>query len=107
MMVKTVYECEVCGKIDDLEKNTLVHEAECHRRIDERAEKALTWVKTNKPVLLLVAHGFEDEARELCLLWARKNLWYCGSQDRLLTLINTMLDVVKQMQEVEHLPIDR
>ena len=86
------YKCEVCGKVGT-ETEITRHEQECRKQRDERGRqvaeyqrktrerirKAVSWAESSEPVVLLVAHGFKDEARTVCREWARWNLWDCGT----------------------------
>jgi hypothetical protein len=90
---EAIFQCEVCGKIG-IEVDIAFHEDRCRKRKEaevianmeyrrkkeERIKRAEDWAKSSRPVLLLLTHGYRDEAKTLCQEWANWSVgWDCGT----------------------------
>ena len=75
----TMYRCRTCGEPQTKEQ-IVGHELDCRsqadtsaklaemrqRQADRLRQKAIGWARTNQPLLLLVAHGWDEAAEDLC-----------------------------------------
>jgi hypothetical protein len=70
--------------------------AEYQAKRKERLAQAVEWAKRDGAVYLLYRNGFVVEARVLCRMWARDNLWDCGTSCGWEEVYTEMLNAIRR-----------